>query len=242
MTDKQRRTYPAIVTQRYGEGRSGAVTIGDFWRWAMKDEALQEDLAKMWRQLVRWAVADVPGRLTQEVRQVSEGTLPLTKIDARVRTLDFQPQDDATVKFELWPPNTEEPLAISGEPSLEEAGIFSADHFVEEPGGYRLKTTARDAEGQTIGQLETGWAFNPAADEFQSIEPNRELLQKLASATGGEVIELDDIGNLVDRLRDLNVPIMDTKQRPFWHAPWAFALALLCMVGEWGIRRWKGTL
>jgi hypothetical protein len=242
VTDRERRLLPAVVVQRYGEGRSGAVMVGDFWRWGMKDELQQKDLAKMWRQLVRWAVAESPDLLTQEIQHVSEGTLPLTKISARVRTKEFQPQDEATVRFELLKPGAEEPDKISGEPSLEEAGIFNADHFVEEEGGYRLKTTARDGDGQLIGELETGWAFNPAADEFRSLEPNRELLNQIATASGGEVFTLDQIDKLSSKLKDLNVPVMDSRQRPFWHTPWIFFLALLCIIGEWGIRRWKGAL
>ncbi|MDF1752370.1 MAG: hypothetical protein P1U89_06335 [Verrucomicrobiales bacterium] len=242
VTDRERRQIPAVVVQRYGEGRSAAVTIGDFWRWGMKDELVQKDLAKMWRQMVRWAVAESPGVLTQEIQQVAEGTLPMTKIAARVRTKAFLPEDDATVRFELWKPGAEAPQKISGEPSLEQAGIFNANHFVEEEGGYRLKTTARDAEGKLIGELESGWAFNPAADEFRSLEPNRELLESIAEASGGEVLTLNQLDQLAARLKDLSVPVMDSRQRPFWHAPWVFFLALLCMIGEWGIRRWKGAL
>ncbi len=240
VTDRQKRQHPAIVVQRYGEGRTGAVTVGDFWRWGMKDAELQADLAKMWRQLIRWAVAEAPERLTQELSQVSEGTLPMAKINARVRTETYEPQDDATVSFQLSIPGSSEPKSLSGEPSLEEAGIFTTDSFYEEPGGYRLTTLARDGEGKTIGELETGWAFNPAADEYRRLDPDRELLEQLAQASGGKVLELGEIGSLVDRLKDLNAPVMDTKQRPFWHAPWVFFVALLCLVGEWAIRRWKG--
>ncbi len=242
VTDGERRLHPAVVIQRFGEGRSGAVTVGDFWRWGMKDAELQGDLAKMWRQLVRWAVSDVPDRLSLDLEQVSDGTLPLTRFRARVRTREFLPQDDATVRFSLRVPGSTEPAPISGEPSLEEAGVFTADHFLEAAGGYRLETTARDGEGALIGERESGWAFNPEAEEFRSLQPNRELLEKLAEASGGSVLELDELPSLPARLAGLNVPVTDTRQRPFWHAPWAFCAALLCLVGEWGIRRWKGAL
>jgi len=242
VTDRERRQHPAIVVQPYGEGRTGAVMIGDFWRWGMKDELLQKDLAKMWRQLIRWSVVASPGLVTQEVQQVSEGTLPMTKIAVRVRTPEFFPEDDATVRLELLRPGATEAEKFSGDPSLDEAGVFTGDHFMEAAGGYRLKTTARDSEGKVIGELETGWAFNPEADEFRSLEPNRALLEQIARASGGEVIALDKLDQLTEKLKNLNVPVMDSRQSPFWHAPWVFLMALLCMIGEWGIRRWKGTL
>ena len=244
VTDGERRQHPAIAVQRFGEGKSAAVMIGDFWRWGLKDELLQKDLAKMWRQLIRWAVAETSGQVTHEVQIVSEGTLPAAKIGARVRTDEFLPRDDATVRFELFEPGEgkTEPVKLAGDPSLEEAGLFSASHFIEEEGAYRLKTTARDGEGKVIDELETGWAFNPAADEFRSLEPNRGMLERIAKATGGEVLTMSQLDKLPALLRDLNMPVMDTRQRPFWHTPWIFLLALLCLVGEWGVRRWKGVL
>jgi uncharacterized membrane protein len=58
--------YPALVTQRFGRGRTAAFLIGDFWHGGLGDEARQKDLGKQWRQIVRWLVADVPERI--EVR------------------------------------------------------------------------------------------------------------------------------------------------------------------------------
>lgn len=241
VTDSERRRLPAVVVQRFGEGSTAAVPVGDLWRWGMKDESLQQDLAKMWRQLIRWSVAEVPGRVTRELTRVSDGTLPSIEILTRVRNRQFLPQDDATVKHELIIPGVEEPVSLSGDPSLEEAGVFTASSFLENAGGYRLKTTARDGEGKLIDEVESGWTFNPAADELRSLEPDRELLDSIARRTGGEVIELEEINGLVDRLKSLNVPVMDTSQRPLWHTPWIFLLALLFMIGEWAIRRWKGA-
>jgi uncharacterized membrane protein len=35
---------PAIVVQRFGSGRTGAVLLGDLWHWGLKDEANRTDL------------------------------------------------------------------------------------------------------------------------------------------------------------------------------------------------------
>ena len=67
VSDTDNHTYPALVVQRFGLGSVAALMVGDLWRWGFKDEAMQKDLAKSWRQLVRWLVSDVPARVTVEV-------------------------------------------------------------------------------------------------------------------------------------------------------------------------------
>lgn len=243
VTDSQKRLIPAMVTQRYGEGKTAAVPVGDMWRWGMKDADLQKDLAKSWRQFFRWAVAEVPGRVQLETRFVSDGTLPVTNLTVRVKDKEFQPQDDASVKFTVTRTNDpKETDQLTGEPSLEEAGVFTAKHYSDRAGGFRLKTIARNGKGDVIDEVEAGWAQNPAAEEFRSIGPNRELLSRIAEITGGRVFEMNQLNELVDSLENLNVPVSETRQRPLWHTPWMFALALFCFMGEWALRRWKGVI
>jgi len=33
---------------------------------------------------------------------------------------------------------------------------------------------------------------------------------------------------------------METWSHPAWHTPWVFALAVACLLAEWGLRRWRG--
>jgi hypothetical protein len=54
---------PALAVQRFGRGRTAALMVGDMWRWGMKDASAQADLARAWRQMVRWLIADVPARV-----------------------------------------------------------------------------------------------------------------------------------------------------------------------------------
>ena len=54
---------PALVVQRYGYGKSGALLIGDMWRWQMAGKNKNEDLPRAWRQIIRWLVTDVPSRV-----------------------------------------------------------------------------------------------------------------------------------------------------------------------------------
>ncbi len=282
VTDREQRQHPALVTQRYGEGRTASLMIADLWRWGMKDAELRADMEKMWRQMMRWLVVDVDDRIEIETRTETEGANPVTRFSVRVRNDAFRPQDDASVRLEVTkatggnmaaavakeesasskeggqgpveeekndssePPEpaeeSEKATEIFAEPSLEDAGLFEAAFYPPDSGGYRAKATVRDGEGKLLGEKETGWALNPAADEFQLLEPNRALLESLAEATGGRILELDEVPGFVETLNALETPVTETWTRPLWHAPWVFLLALLCFAGEWVLRRAKGVL
>lgn len=241
VVDSENRTLPALVTQRYGAGKTAALTIGDIWRWAMKDAEQQAEVAKAWRQFMRWAVAEVPGRVEMTMSSVNEGGLPLTQLAVRVRDETFTPQDDATVTLTVTDLDGKT-TKISADPSLDEPGLFTAEYLSDDSDGYRIDAEVRDGEGLVIGNDEVARTFNPAAQEFARVGPNPEPLRKIAEATGGEMLALSDIGNLPGLLKDLDLPVVEVRQSPLWHTPWLFLIALACFLGEWALRRRQGIL
>jgi uncharacterized membrane protein len=96
-------SYPALAAQRVGAGRSAAITVGDLWRWQMRQEPGQDDLGKFWRQTLRWLVSDVPAPV--QVRLEPHPTQPgMLTVRAWVRDRTFRPADDATVSLEMVQP------------------------------------------------------------------------------------------------------------------------------------------
>ena len=239
--DVQDRLFPAIVTQRYGEGKTAAVPVADFWRWGMKDEEQQGELGKSWRQLMRWAVAEVPSRVEMTKEENLEGALPVTKVAVRVRDEAARPQDDATVVLKVVDIDGSE-TSLTAEPSLEDPGLFTAEYPSENSGGYRINATVLDGDGIEIGRDSVARALNPDADEFANLGPNPEPLRRIAEATGGKLLSMAEISTLPTLLSQLETPIEETRQRPLWHTPWLFLIALLCFLGEWALRRKQGIL
>jgi len=43
VSDTEGKSYPALVIQRFGPGRTGALTIGDFWHWGLHDAPVESD-------------------------------------------------------------------------------------------------------------------------------------------------------------------------------------------------------
>ena len=241
VTDSEQRVLPALITQRYGEGKSAALTVGDMWRWAMKDAEQQGELGKTWRQLLRWSVTDVPTRVEVEKEESTEGAIPLTRISVQVRDKKFEPQDDATVLLTVKDMNGEI-RNLTAEPSLENPGLFTAEYLSEESNGYRIEARVFDGAGVEIGTGEVARALNPEAAEFARLGPDPTVLQRLAGGTGGKMLSLAELGQLPGLLKELDLPVIEIKQRPLWHTPWIFLMALLCFLGEWALRRRSGVI
>ena len=62
----QNQSAPVIATQRYGNGRSMAITTASTWRWQMMMPAEDDSHERLWRQMLRWLVNEVPDQLSLE--------------------------------------------------------------------------------------------------------------------------------------------------------------------------------
>lgn len=231
---------PALVVQRYGHGRVGALMIGDMWRWGMHREDESDDLGKAWRQMIRWLVTDVPERIAFQAEPVPGDPNQSLQLQVRARNEAFLPLDNSTVNLTVTPLETTKGIHLHAEPALTEAGLSEATFVPRDTGAYLAEAVVADGNGTEVGRAEIGWAVDFAADEFKSLKPNRELLANLARKTGGEVIELGALERFVDSLPTRKVPVTEPWTYPLWHTPFVFLFALVCFVTEWGVRRWKG--
>ncbi len=252
--DQAGNLLPAVAIQRFGRGRTAAVTLGDLWRWGMRDPASRVDLDKSWRQLLRWLVADVPGRVEVSAEPVSADPDSSVRLEVRVRDARFQPLDDAAVLIDVQPvtfaadpsagsgsdPANTNTVRLRAEPAATEPGLYVASYLPRAGGGYRATALVTNVVGASEGRAETGWSSEGGAEEFRSLVPNRSLLESIARATRGEVVPIAQLDAFVRQLPQRAAPVMEAWTSPLWHSPWLFALALACLAAEWGLRRWRG--
>ncbi len=232
--------HPALVVQPFGRGRAAALLVGDLWRWTMRrPDVQQSDLEKAWRQTVRWLVADVPRPVEVETRRAAGAGLPAREIIVRASDPKFSPLDNAQVTLTVHTPDHRE-IALVAESSDRTAGEYRATFAPRVAGAYRAEVTVAAPDGSEVGRRETGWAVEPATEEFRQLRGNGALLARLAAESGGEVVELDKLDQFVAGLPNRKIPIVETWSWPLWHQWTVLALALSCLVGEWGLRRWKG--
>jgi uncharacterized membrane protein len=254
--DQDDEVYPALVVQRFGRGRAGAMMVGDLWRWSMhREEGDPDDLGKMWRQLIRWMVADIPNRIELQAEPKTGDPNHAIELNVRARDLKFEPLDNGTVTLKVEPvtiaaqaaedseeksASTNAVVKLTPEPSLSEAGLYQDAYIPRVTGGYRAEAIVTDENGVEAGRAQIGWTVDFAADEFRSLKPNRALLETIAKQTGGDLIEANELQTFVATLPNRKAPITENWSKPIWHNPIVFLLALACFVAGWGLRRWKG--
>lgn len=241
--DTEGEEVPALTVQRFGRGRTAALTIGDLWRWGMRSAEAREDMDKAWRQWARWLVADVPGRVQLSIEPLAGDAVGAVNLQVRVRDEKFLPLDDATVSIEIEPVlagDASGTIKLQAEASASEAGLYETTFVPRLTGGYKASGVATNALGAEVGRDEAGWSVDLAADEFRSLTPNFALMQTLAQRTGGEVVSADALNAFTRSLPERRVPVMETWSYPLWHTPAMLVFAFACLLAEWGLRRWKG--
>lgn len=240
--DPSGRTYPALVEQRYGQGRSAALLVGDRWRAQLEltdDQRAADDLGKAWRQMLRWLIVDVPDRVELATVTDQSSGVPLMRLEARVRNEEFRSQDNAAVTFTVQSPDGPE-MSLVAEPSLRESGLYETMIASRPSGAWRAKVQVRDADGKDLGGTATGWAADLTARELRQVSPDRERLKQMAELTGGRLVERDELESFVKQLPSKSAPLTETRTTPLWHHPlvWLLMVAGFCL--DWGLRRRQG--
>ena len=237
--DDQGTRRPALAAQRFGNGRVSSLMLADFWRWGFTVPENRPDMEKAWRQLVRWLIADVPERVSLELEPAGDGAV---KARIEVHDEEFEPMVDARVKLDIAGANSEEEQSVelTATASDTEPGVFEVTFVPHESGATTIAARAEDTSGKEVGKATEGWATNGAANEFKRLEPNRDLLEKIAASTGGEVLESDKLDKFAARLPKMEAPETRTWSRSLWHTPLVFLLVLACFAAEWILRRQSG--
>ncbi|HBE67903.1 MAG TPA: hypothetical protein DDW52_07115, partial [Planctomycetaceae bacterium] len=233
------RELPGLVGQRFGKGKSIALTVGDFWRWSMRREKSEEDdLAQLWRQIIRYVTNDTPRRLSAEVESPQAFSDPHRIV---VSTLGpaFRPSGNAQVKVDIEDPSGKL-LTLEALPDSEVLGKYFVEYWSTVDGSYRATVSATTADGEILDPTECGWTAQASAAEFVQVAENRSLLTKLAQRSGGQLVPVSELEDFASSLPTKKVPITQVKWEPLWHQPWWLCVAVCCLCVEWGLRRWKG--
>ena len=238
-----RRKLPLLITQRYGHGRTAIMATGGTWRWQMSESLGDTSHNLFWQQLLRWLVADSPGRVTASASShtlMDDGNV---RLSASVRDAQFQPAVNAHVTAHIIGPAGVDAL-IDLQPSQDVAGQYGAAWTANKPGGYLAEITAQDAGGQKQELGRDTLTFrreDGVAEEFHT-EQNRQLLQQLSSQTGGRYWSPDDVKNLPENISYSEAGVAVRSTNELWNMPIVFLLLLGLAVGEWLLRRRWGVV
>lgn len=229
-----------LAWQRFGRGKAIALPVQDTWMWQMHASIPVADVTHetFWRQLLRWLVTDVPGRVvaTTSSDDVSPGEA--VRVRAEVNDARWMRANGADVRAHVTTPSgaaIDTPL----EWSVARDGEYEASFVPRERGPHRVQVVARLGR-DTLSSEPTFVQVRESNAEWFDAGQHRALLERLARETGGryypaaEALALPkDIvysarGNVVLERMDL------------WDMPIVFLVLIALLGGEWAYRRARG--
>ena len=223
-----------IAVQRYGAGRSMIFAGESSWRWKMQLPAAERMYDKFWGQVVRWLAASAP----EPIRVVASGGMfpgGRVKIDVLLRDAGYQPVVDGDPIVRVTTPTGD---VRELQPALTDAmmGRYAAELGVDVPGVYRVEASAT-LDGDTHTAPDE-WIMVGRADvELADPRLNEEVLRRIATASGGRLLDTAGVMDLPPLLvaggRGAALPIT----RDLWHGVWTFLLMLVVLSTEWSLRR-----
>jgi hypothetical protein len=157
-----------------------------------------------------------------------------------VRDKDYMPAPDAKVTAHLIGPDGISAI-VDMAPATNSPGVFHASWTAEKPGSYMAEITAQkgaeDLGSDTLPFTRT----DGVAENFHQTQ-NRDLLQKLASETGGRYWRPDELAQLPTDISysDAGISVRDIKE--LWNMPIVFLWLLLLVAAEWLLRRKWGVV
>jgi uncharacterized membrane protein len=231
---------PLLVTQNYGRGRTAIFATGGSWRWQMSQDSKDMSHEVFWQQLLRWLVTSTTGRVTSiTTKQVysDETRIPLS---AEVRDMNYLPISEAIVEARIMGPGGVADMVplrpVAGQP-----GLFNAEWKADAPGAYLIETIAKQGETELGRDVLTFQREDGVAENFRA-EQNRELLERIATQTGGRYYKPADTGNLPAEIEYSDAGISMKETRDIWSAPFAFLLIAGLKAAEWFLRRRWGAV
>lgn len=251
---------PMLVVGRYGAGKILFQATDDTWRWRRGDGELLHDA--YWVQLTRELMRTGPGARDRRLsirtdRRVYTYGMP---VQTQVEVFDSEllaahPETLELIVTELRGVDVDRHAAgeMRRSPSLFVVGRFDC---------HRLASRSRVFEGTyvpphsgsfaiTIGSAQPRLGEQPMSAhvrverpnlEFRRPEADHAMLERIAAATGGSVIDLDQLEAVFSTIRDRSVRIPDDVVEPLWDTKLALSLFVLLVSVEWILRKAAGLL
>ena len=240
MITPEGRKLPLLITENFGRGKTAIMATGGSWRWQMSLPLGDTAHDLFWQQLLRWVVSDTPGHVTASVPAqmlLDNGAVTLT---ADVRDQQYNPAPDAKVEAHILGPSGVSAL-VEMSPVPDNPGQFQAAWSAPKTGAYLTEVTAQRNATELGRDVLTFQRMDGVAENFHT-EQNRDLLERLATQTGGQYWKPADLGKLASAIPYSEAGVTMRETKDLWDLPLVFLVLLLLRFSEWWLRRKWGIV
>ena len=234
------QTMPFLTTQNYGRGRTAVIASAGTWRWQMTQPVEDKTHEMFWQQMLRWLVQATPGQVVASTPKTVLSDETKMQLRAEVRDKNFMPTADADVEARVMGPGGAGSI-VPMAPDPLTAGLYTASWNADKAGSYVVEVMVKRA-GQELGRdVVTFLREDGVAENFRA-EQNRELLERLASDTGGKYYRPEDAKHLPVEIAYSEAGISAKETKDLWNMPVFFLLLIALRTVEWLLRRKWGTV
>ena len=240
MITPEGRKLPLLITENFGRGRTAIMATGGSWRWQMSSPLGDTAHDLFWQQLLRWLVSDTPGHVVASVPAqvlLDNGAVTLA---AEVRDREYNPARDAKVEAHILGPSGISAL-VEMTPVPDNPGQFQAAWSAPKTGAYLTEVTAQRNATELGRDVLTFQRMDGVAENFHT-EQNRDLLERLATQTGGQYWKPADLGKLAAAIPFSEAGVTMRETKDLWDLPLVFLVLLLLRFSEWWLRRKWGIV
>ncbi len=238
---------PMMVTRNYGAGRVLYLASDETWRWRYK--AADTYHQRIWNQLAKY-VMPRPFASSDEYLSVDTGSVSYDNGDSasiriRLMGLDGKPATDATVDALVWKDGrTASTLSLTADPDV--PGIYRGTTGALVEGDYEVSVRASGFSQEALQARGRFVVLPPESGELENTSANEELLQQMATASGGVFLREEQIGQLASLLNPLSSGRVEESDSSLFESSifsysW-FAVIVLLLGTEWFLRKRAGLL
>lgn len=225
---------PLIAWHHAGDGKVMFVGTDATWRWRLN--VGDQYFYKFWGQSLRFVAREndlgKKSWLVVQPTRLERGEK--TKIALHAFDEDGEPIAKASQRITLVGPETTESLELTGD--RETPGIFVGTFTPGQAGTYRLLYEPRGEAEPARATVQS----RVAPDEYRRPYVDRATLELLATTSGGEMLELDALGSLSDKLHVEKELEQVHRETTVWDN-WLMLMMLLSIYGtDIGVRRMMG--
>ena len=230
---------PLLAIRNAGLGKVLFMGTDSAWRWRRGVE--DKFHYRFWSQVARWMAHKRHLAEKEGIRLSFSPETPKVgdRIFLQATVLDKAgfPLENGDVKGEfLYPKSGEETLKLN---EIEGGwGVYSTELSAKEGGDYKIKIEAPDHDRK----LETKIIVSMPKREKLGRPVNRPILNEIASITGGESANIDDLEEIIKKIAVLPEPKPVELRTLLWSNPWWGGFILLLLITYWTGRKLVGLV
>jgi hypothetical protein len=235
----EKSTLPGIVVESNG-GKIMVVTSLPLWSWDFLMWGIGKDnqaYKKFFQNSIRWLCTG------EDVEKVQIKTDKLVykageriRFEAKIFDENYEKIDNANVVINIKPQESALKESLSVSLNLNEWGNYSNEIASLTPSVYNFSGVAK-LNDKILGLKSGEFTVEEYSLEDSDLQPNKDLLKKLSSLSGGKYYEPRDISSLVEDLKLETKRIEKIKKFQIWQSPFLLLVFIVCFSVEWIVRR-----